>query len=181
MNRAVSSVGLMLGQEPLPPGQVGRQRRLGRLAQKGQALLGSFAPDPEHARRQVQVSQVEPGQLGQAQAPAVKHLQDGLIPGVAEIIALGLAQQVKGLVHAQVVGQDLFQLGAGGQFRRVVGDDPLALQVFEEGAQGGELAGHRGLAVPLQGGGQKGPEVLVGHLRQAPGLPGARSKIPETG
>ena len=99
---------------------------------------------------QVQISQVEPGQLGQAQAPAVKDLQDGLVPAGAEIVALGLAQQVKGLVHAQVVGQDLFQLGAGGQFGRVLGDDPLALQVLEEGAQGGELAGHRGLAVLLK-------------------------------
>ncbi len=98
---------------------------------------------------QVHIFQVEPGQFGQAQAPAVKHLQDSQVPAGPEIIALGLAQQVKGLVHAQVVGQDLFQLGAGGQLGRILGGDPLALQVFEEGAQGGELAGHRGLAVFL--------------------------------
>jgi hypothetical protein len=123
---------------------VAAQRRDGGPAERHDALLAALAEDARLVADEVEAGHVEAVQLGEAHAGGVEQLDDGVVAGAAERV-LGrsvLATSKSARPRArQPRRQRLLQLGRAHGAGRVRLDDLLAVQVAEEAAHGGELAG----------------------------------------
>ncbi|MNS59333.1 hypothetical protein D3C72_922880 [compost metagenome] len=102
-----------------------------------------LAGDPELALIELHVREVEPHQLGEAQAGGVHQLHDGAIPHRQRILLVGDVEQLVHLVHVEVFGQRPPLLGGHYAAGRVGREPPLAHLPVAEAAQGGDLGGER--------------------------------------
>src|SRR5690606_10462570 len=79
---AIGAPSLHLTQQVVAPGLVVPQREHGVIAHRKNALLLPLATHLHLLRDEVEVADVDPGELGEAHACRVEQLEDGEIPNV---------------------------------------------------------------------------------------------------
>ena len=141
------------------------------------ALLVALAHDAQHLLVEHDLAKVQAAQLGDAQAAAVEHLDDGVVPLAGRRGREGLVEQRGGLLAADDVGQAVGLLGQREVRRRVRDGDALGDHEAVEALDGrdGALDARDGQAALAQA-----TDVLLDAL--ARDLVGARDALaPETG
>ncbi|MNN18550.1 hypothetical protein D3C81_1317620 [compost metagenome] len=128
----------------LAPRQPGLQR-LARLAPDRQlAHLVALAEHPHQAGGEIQLRQVQAGQLGQAQAGGIEQFEHGLVAAGEKIVRRRALQQLLGAVGVEQFRQALLALGRAQAGARVVTAMAFADQVAVQPAHRGEEARQAG-------------------------------------
>ncbi len=133
-------------------GQPQLQRFPGLPADRQHAGLAAFAEHLHQAVGQVQLIEVQAGQLRQAQARGVEQFEDRLVAMGEEVILHGTIEQLQGAIGVQGLGQAPFALGRGQAIGRVVVAQAFTVQVVIQAAHRRQQARQaaRGLALLVQ-------------------------------
>ena len=118
--------------------------------------LAALAEHLNHAVGEVELIEIEPGQLGQAQARGIEQLQNRLIAPGEKIVLDRTFQQLQCAIGIKGFRQASFAFRWGQAGGRVVVAQAFAIQVVIEPAHRREQAGEaaRGLALRMQPGDQ---------------------------
>jgi hypothetical protein len=119
------------------------KRRPRRLVERDEPLLRSLPHHAHHARGQVHVLEVEADELAQAESRCVEELENGAVAPAKGLGRVGHLEQRGHLVHGQMRRDLLLALRRHGERRGIGLNPPLALQVFHERAERGQLARRR--------------------------------------
>ncbi|MCY1278419.1 hypothetical protein D9M70_271440 [compost metagenome] len=122
-------------------GQPFLQRFAGLAAHRQFAGLVALAEHAYQAGGEIEAIDVQPHQLGEAQARGVEEFQHGLVATGEEVVFHGAVQQLLGAVGVQRPGQAAGALGRGEAVGRVVAAAAFADQVLVEAAHRREQAG----------------------------------------
>ena len=164
---AVEEQGLTLGltaaggagkEERIPLGQVLAQGLAGGPAKRNEPFLVALAADPHHLLGPVEVREVGGHQFRHTHAGRVEQLQHRPVPPPVPVHGGGRLDQGEHLVHGEK-GRDVPAApGSDHPGQRVGGKNSAAAQKTEEGAQGRELARHRGARVGRVQAGDEGTD-----------------------
>ena len=121
--------GVVLGVGQHPHCQPRLKRLPGLLADGQHASLAAFAEHFDQAVSQIQLFQIKPGQLRQAQARRVEQLQNGLIAQGQKIVLNTPLQQLQGAIGIQGLGQATFAFWRGQTVCRIVVAQAFAIEV----------------------------------------------------
>ncbi len=94
-----------------------------------QTGLAAFAVYLDHAVRQIQLIEIEPGQLRQAQSGGVEQLKDRLVPARQEVVFHTAFQQLQRTISIEGLRQAALALGRCESIGRVVVAETFAVQV----------------------------------------------------
>ncbi|MCY1428544.1 hypothetical protein D9M71_444330 [compost metagenome] len=117
------------------------QRLAGLAADRQHAGLAALAVHLHQAARQVELLQVEAGQLRQAQAGGVEQLEHGLVAAGEKFILDCAFQQLQGAVGVEGLGQAPLALGCRQAVGRIVAAVAFAVEVAVEATHCREQAG----------------------------------------
>jgi len=131
----VEKQGLVLGR-PAAGFQVGADGLAGLAAHRHDALLAPLAHNPHQAVIEIEVDDVEGGQLPDPQAGGVEEFEHGPVPQGESVRGVAFVQQPEGLVHGQDLGEIVLFAGAGNDIGGIALQSALADQVAEKGPQG---------------------------------------------
>ena len=108
-------------------------------AHRNDAVLVAFARDPHRCVVHIDITEVQVGQLGQAQARRIEELQYGPVT-VDDWAIAGNLQQTSHTVGIEVIGQAFAAFWRGHRCDGVLADFLLADQVAKKRARGGQAA-----------------------------------------
>ncbi len=127
--------------------EVGVERFEGGLAERDEAALLALAEGRDQALLPVDVGELEPADLADAQARGVEDVEDGAVAQAPEALALGGLEDARDLVEDEDLGEAAGDLRAVDEGARVGFDGAFAEEEAGEAADGGEVAGG-GLRAP---------------------------------
>ncbi|MNI68174.1 hypothetical protein D3C73_1238530 [compost metagenome] len=108
------------------------QRLAGFFADWQQAGLAALAMHLDHAVRQVQLIEIEPGQLRQAQPGGVEQFENRLVPARQKVVFHATFQQLQGAVGVEGLRQAALAFGRCQAIGRIVVAEAFAVQVVIE-------------------------------------------------